>query len=571
MKFTLLATLALASSALSAPFVIYKRDDTYAPHKCVPQTSATVSASATPSATPVAYPKKVTILHTNDIHARLDQFDNKYGSDCARNATTGALTAPDRCVGGVARIKRTVDDIRANNSHTLLFDAGDQFQGTLFFTVFGGSKSAEVMNSMKYDVMTIGNHEFDRGEQYAAEFFKNLTFPVVSANTNLDQAKYLKAAGVVPYTIIKKYNLGVIGFITNTTASITNNLGIDFPDPVKPVQAVVDQLHAQGINRIICVSHNGYADDKWLASQTHGINLIVGGHSHSLLLKNLSLPGVEGAYPSRVTNLNGDDTFVVQAHRYGDYLGKIDIEWDDNDHLVSLVGDPIYLTQDLPVDKELAGKVADWTKAFNVFTSTVFGVADGDFTQTGCYNGECSLGDLVADSMLDSVKDQGVSIAITNAGGLRASIPAGKVTYSTVLTVLPFGNVLVNFDYTGAQIRHMLERAYITQTDVNSGLAPANDVMISPPQWAGIKSTHDSTRPPYQRVLTLQVKTDAGFVDLDDTKTYKMVCNDFMITGGDRIIVPGIKDFVLGNVMADVLGAYIQKLGHVAPVLEGRW
>ncbi|KAJ3053075.1 hypothetical protein HK097_005109 [Rhizophlyctis rosea] len=259
----------------------------------------TESETETETSTPSPLPKKLKILHTNDIHSHLDQFTSS-GTDC-RQSNIDTNT----CYGGIARIKRTVDDIRANTTtDTLLFDAGDQFQGTLFFNVFGGSKVAEFMNSVKYDVMAIGNHEFDNGEEYLYEFLSNLTFPVLSSNIDLGDT-YIKNV-VKPYTVIEKYGLGIIGFITNTTADIT--------------------LGALGVVLSSSTLHNGYDHDKYLAENVPGISLIVGGHSHSLLLKNTSAPGVVGPYPTAVTNPEGKKTWIVQSYRWGNYLGNVEVE-----------------------------------------------------------------------------------------------------------------------------------------------------------------------------------------------------------------------------------------------------
>lgn len=266
-------------------------------------------------------------------------------------------------------IKTVVDEFRANTSHVVLLDAGDQFQGTLFFNYYGGNVSAHAMNVLKYgtkyghhqltrllDAMTIGNHEFDRGIDTLAQFVEMLDFPVISANIKVDDTETmpLYRAGVKPYMILPQYKLGIIGFITNTTASIVTigeKIKQDILDPVTAVQKNVDELHAQGIHRIICLSHNGYKDDVYLAENVQGVQLIVGGHSHSLLLKNQSIKGVEGPYPTQTkSGLDGKPVYIVQAHRYGDYLGHLDLEWDDKDDLVNIQGDPILLDQSIPKD-----------------------------------------------------------------------------------------------------------------------------------------------------------------------------------------------------------------------------
>jgi 2',3'-cyclic-nucleotide 2'-phosphodiesterase (5'-nucleotidase family) len=281
-------------------------------------------------------PRKVTLLHTNDIHAHMEEFNNN-GLSCNADQI-----AKNKCFGGVARIKTVVDAFRANTSDLILLDAGDQFQGTLFFNFYGGNVSSQVMNILKYDAMTIGNHEFDNGVEVLSSFIKSLNFPVISSNIDINQENLtvpLRDAGVKPFIILPKYRLGVIGFITNMTASLIaggERFKNSILDPVETVQKYVDELHAQGIHRIICLSHNGYKDDVYLAQNVKGVQLIVGGHSHSYLSNNASDPRTEGPYPTRALNsLDGKPVYVVQAHRYGDYLGHLELEWDEKDNLVS--------------------------------------------------------------------------------------------------------------------------------------------------------------------------------------------------------------------------------------------
>lgn len=569
-SFLVASLLAAVVEVSSEPFVYFKRDvnsfnkrDTSANYKCVP----------------VNIPSKLRFLHTNDIHSRLDQFDNKYGSDCSANSMT-------RCVGGAARIIQTINDIRANSSNTVLFDAGDQFQGTLFYTVFKGAKSAEFMNAAQYDLMCIGNHEFDGGVPNAGAFFKKLNFAVVSSNFDAtkEAAKPLVEAGVQPYKIFEKYNMAVIGYITKTAGDITNSPGMSFSDPIVTVQKYIDELHAKGIKRIVCVSHNGYMEDKELAEKTSGINLIIGGHSHSLLLKNLTLPGVEGAYPSKVVNLANETTVVVTAHRWGDYLGNIEVEWDSQDHLLSVIGEPIFLNQAMPVDPSFAAKVANWSQEFIPYKTTILGELKNSLENVGCWKQECAIGDLVADAMLEHVSTQGVNAAFINTGGIRASFRAGNISAADILAISPFGNVISTFDYTGKELLLLIQRHImaLNVSAVENGAAGPADIflngdknMISPPQWAGIKFTYDLTAPAYQKVFDAVISdTKGSYVTIDPIVTYRLATLDFISTGGDYIIPPldRIKNkIVVGDVFADTIGEYFTKHTPVTGTTDGRW
>ena len=470
--------------------------------------------------------------------------------------------ANNKCVGGLSRIKTVIDAYRANTSNLLLLDAGDQFQGTLFFNIFGGAASAEMMNAFEYDLMTIGNHEFDRGVSYLGDFISNLTFPVVNSNIDLATAPPLAKAGVKPYAIFPKYNLGIIGFITNTTGFITKSASnVTFQNPVEPVQAAIDELHSKGIKRIICLSHNGYKDDQYLAQNTRGISIIVGGHSHSLLLKDQTVPGVVGPYPTQVTNLDGQDTWVVQAHRFGDYVGHVDLEWNSKNELVSLSGDPILLDESIGKDAVVQHRVDQLRKAFSHLTENVLAYTPGDFDMAACKKGpgfECALGNLVADALLDAEKANGVNIGMTNAGGLRSSFSAGNITAADVMTVLPFNNPAAIFSMTGKEIMVVLERVF-AQRDQETGRP-----VISPPQWSGLKVKFDSRKPLYSRVSSVSVQGQ----DLVLDKTYKIVTNDFVAGGGDGILRP--LEFTEGDEMSDIVIRYLKRLGRVEPFTEDR-
>ncbi|KAJ3022277.1 hypothetical protein HKX48_006589 [Thoreauomyces humboldtii] len=517
----------------------------------VPAHSTTSGGVSPPTHAPIK--NSMTILATNDIHAHLDAF-NSGGTDCKPKDI-----AANNCVGGVARIATIVKQKRAESDNVVLLDAGDQFQGTLFFNVFGGEASGTLMNELKYDVMTIGNHEFDRGVQYAADFFKNLTFPVVSANIDLDTAKPLRAAGVKPYTILKDYGVGVIGYITNQTAAISTGVaGVTFQNPWPVVQKYVDELHAQGIKRVICLSHNGYSDDKYLAANTRGISLIVGGHSHSLLLTNSTIAGVEGPYPTVQKNLDGQDTYIVQSHRYGDYLGHVDIAWNDANELVSLKGESIRLDNSTAQDAAIQAQVDKYRQSFAALTAQIVGNATATFDQSLCHAGECAIGDLIAESML--VAAPHADAAFTNTGGIRASLTQGAISYADVVTVLPFGNVIVEFTYTGAQIVSLLERVFAGHDQTTQ--AP----VVTNPQWAGLRVTYDPSKPEFSRVVSVEI----GGKPIVPAQKYVVATNDFCAGGGDGIMNAILPPPPAGLVMADALIAYFEAHGVQTPTLDGR-
>ena len=362
-----------------------------------------------------------------------------------------------------------------------------------------------------------------------------------------------------PYVIFREYQLGVIGFITNTTSFITEGASsVNFLNPVGVVQKYVDELHARGIRRIICLSHNGYIDDQYLAENTKGISLIVGGHSHSLLLKNLSAPGVEGLYPTEVKNLAGSTTYVLQAHRFGDYLGHVDLKWNAKDELISLKGDPILLDQSIPKDPVIQARVDNWRKAFEAASRTVLAQSLGDFSKWMCYDQECPMGNLITDAFLDNQLGQSPDLAMTNSGGIRSSFGKGNVTMADVLTVLPFTNYVAVFNATGNDLLEILERCFAGK-DRSTGR-----VVVSSPQFSGLEVVYNPKAPEYSRVKSVLIQKKP----LEKTRIYKIVTNDFVAKGGDAIM--NETAFTTGSDISQVVMDYLKKVKTIDPKLENR-
>lgn len=417
------------------------------------------------------------------------------------------------------------------------------------------------MNEIKYDLMTIGNHELDKGEEYLGQFIRNLSFPMITSNLNIDTAPFLKAAGLKPFTIFPQYRLAVIGFITNTTKDITPVKTIDVYNPVAIVQSHIDVLHAQGIKRIVCVSHNGYEHDKYLAENTRGISLIIGGHSHSLLLKNQSAPGVVGTYPSEVQNLDGKPTYVVQSHRFGDYLGNVEIQFDENDELVYLKGDPILLDQSIPKDQDLAQQVADYRKTFEADSRHVVAIVQESMDREKCKgNKECSLANLATDSILEYAKSTDCpqcQISLVNVGGLRSGLSKGPISIADVMNVFPFQNNVVKFNMTGQEIFDLLERTA-------AGESRDRKRIIHLPQFSGLKYTYDPKSPEFSRIRSASVADADGnnlYTPLVKAKMYQVVTTTFVAAGGDAVLTAPVKDTQqVGHETEDtIMDAYLAK------------
>jgi 5'-nucleotidase len=496
----------------------------------------------------------LTILHTNDTHSHLEEFDN-YGGSCDEDET---------CYGGVARRNYQINMIREGGGNVLLVDGGDAFQGTLYFNEYHGVANLHFMNHLGYQGMAVGNHEFDLGPDPLGHFASYANFPVLSAN--LDVSSEPALAGLVqPYTTV---NVGgeTIGLIGLTTEDVTiiSNIGsnVKVKDPTSSAQEAVAALQAQGVNKIVLLSHMGYGPDNALATTVAGIDVVVGGHSHTLLG---TMAGAEGPYPNAITSPAGEPVLVVQAGSWGEYLGRLDVTFDTNGVITGYGGEPILLDNSIPKDAEVEeALMTQFAPALDALKSTVVGQTsvDLDGERNHVRGQETNLGNLVCDAMLWATRSDNTQVCLTNGGGIRASVGAGDVTMGDVLSVHPFGNTLVDLDLTGAQIIEALENG-VSEVEEGSGRFS---------QVGGMRYTFNPDLPSGSRIILVEVMMGDGYQTLDPNKSYRLVTNNFLFGGGDgySVFEQGTGVYETGVVLSDAIGDYIKAFSPVSPQAEGR-
>jgi 5'-nucleotidase len=255
-------------------------------------------------------PRRLTILHTNDTHSRIDPFP----MDGSRN----------QGMGGVAGRAQLIKQIRSQEENVLLLDAGDIFQGTPYFNIYKGEPEIKAMSAMGYDAATIGNHDFDGGmETLAMQLDRHASFPMIVCN--YDFAGTPMETKYRPYKIFKKGGLkvGVLGVGVELEGLVPENLygRTKYLDPVQRANETAALLKAQNCDLIICLSHLGYKSGKMndlhLAPQTENIDLIIGGHSHTFL-----------ETPDVVKNKKGEDVLINQVGWAGLQLGRLDFNFE---------------------------------------------------------------------------------------------------------------------------------------------------------------------------------------------------------------------------------------------------
>jgi 5'-nucleotidase len=503
------------------------------------------------------------ILHINDLHSRIEAI-NRFDSTC--DAET---EAKGECFGGVARVYAKINELRdalgAEGQNLIVLGAGDQFQGSLMYTTYKGAVEAEMMMAIGFDAMAVGNHEFDDGPEGLAGFLDKVSFPVISGNTDVSASNVL--SGRIGDSVVLEVGgqkIGIVSALATDTVDISSpGPSIAFADEIESLKADVAALEAQGVTMILALTHVGLPKDIRIAEAVKGIDAVVGGHSHTYL--SASDPARHGAYPTWASQEDGTLVPIVQAYAYSKYVGHLELTFDDAGNLVYAGGDTIVLDASVTPDPAILARVAELAGPIEEIKAQVVGEAAAEIVgaREVCRAEECAMGNLVADAMLDRVKNQGVTIAIQNGGGLRASIDAGPITMGEVLTVLPFQNTLATFEATGQDIVDALENG-VSQVEEGAGRFP---------QVAGLTYVWNPAAAPGSRIVDAKVMENGAWVALDPAKTYLAVTNNYVRNGGDGfdMFEDAANAYDFGPGLEQVVADYIAGLGGTyTPYTDGR-
>ncbi len=403
------------------------------------------------------------IIHINDLHSRVEPI-NKYDSTCKAEDN-----AEGKCFGGYARVATKIAELRKklDGQNVIVMDAGDQYQGSLMYTTYKGDVEIEMMEKIGFDVMAVGNHEFDDGDEGLAKLLDGVSFPVISGNLDVSKSNLL--AGKLGNHVVLEVGgekVAVISALaTDTVETSSPSEAVMFEDEITALQADVDALTAEGVTKIIALTHVGVKKDMEIAGAVSGLDAVVGGHSHTKFSNT-----EEGAmaYPTMV-----GDVPVVQAYAYSKYVGLLTLVFDDTGKVISASGDTILLDGSVAEDPAIVARVAELAGPIEEMKTRVVASTDEaiDGERGSCRAMECAMGNIITEAMLDRVRDQGIEIAIQNGGGIRASIGAGEVTMGDVLTVLPFQNTLSTFQVDGATVVAALENG-VSQYEEGAGRFP---------------------------------------------------------------------------------------------------
>ena len=447
----------------------------------------------------------VKIVHTNDIHARVEEDDYNQ-------------------VIGMDRLSGIAQAFTEGADGSLMLDSGDTFHGQPIATLVKGESVAKLMKACGYDAMTTGNHDWSYGKERLKELGGIANVKILSGNIkNADGTSFFDTDEVVKEITKngKTLKIGVFGVsdpeMKNKTTP-SNVEGLDFQDAVDYAKREAATLKAEGCDVVIALSHT--LDPKNVAAQVDGVDLWLCGHEHIELSESVTTP-------------DGSKTYVSESGHYLNSVGLIDLNCTmDEDGSVHVDYEKTSVdyeeAQNYPKDASVTA-VLDTIKAENeTALNRVIGTSpvelDGVWEHIRI--GQTNLGNVITDAYLLAT---GADIAFENAGGIRASIAAGTVTYGDVINVSPYGNYVVTKKLTGAQIKEMLESSLTIQkncivaNDSGEWDAWPND-SGSYLQVGGIIVRFDPAQPAGARVLSVQKDGQ----ELDDTKEYTVAVNNYL-------------------------------------------
>lgn len=499
------------------------------------------------------------ILHVNDVNS------NYSGVDSRGNPV---YMSSQSVFGGAVRLARAVAAFRTPN--TLLLNAGDEFQGTLYFRKFGAAPTVAVGNLLRYDVMTLGNHEFDGGIDMTRQLMSSLDFPIVSANV----------PNVKPWVTLERggRTIGVFGLLTTELSSLSL-INLKTEDTISAARRAVSELKARGVDIVIALTHIGFSEDKALAAAVDDIDVIVGGHSQSLL-SNTHANAV-APYPTVVNSPSGAPVLIVQTDSFCYRLGRLDVTFDDAGRVASWDGDTIELDDatmaGLPqvadgTDKRIAdaidgfgAQIVSWQREkVGVISADVSGAHLEDARTRASRFGETRSGNIITDAILDAARrvDGEVSIALANGGGIRFPLPNGEVTVADVITTLGFGNMLRVIEVPGKVLKAALEHSVSRYEDGKGRFMQA----------AGLRCEYDVSKPVGSRLISVKIwdrKRDTT-EPIYDESLYKVAMNNFIASGGDDFSM--FNSYAPRDIVIDAVAVenYIRQNSPLMPKLEGR-
>ncbi len=475
-------------------------------------------------------PVYLTILHTNDTHSHLQPFS--YPDVAVGGPELQGLTI-HRNIGGIARratlVKRIRAELAARGVETWLVDAGDYSDGTPFSIEYHGEADVAAMNAAGYDFGILGNHEFNNTLTELRKLISLTRYQLVCANARVTATGEL----LLPSSVVKKVGelrIGIFGILTHEAGTYrAGKEGVAVANEIETSRRMVAELR-RSADAVVVISHAGKEIDEQIASQVPGIDVIVGGHSHS------RFPNGEFVWRSedlKVNDVNG--TVIVQDHQWGGELGRLDLQFLKDDsgawHVERYRSRLLPVTPDIPEDPAVAAVVGQFWKPIEGRYAEVIGHAAGEFSQRGDDMAEYNLVD-------DAVREStGAEFVMENLGGVRAPLLRGNITRGDLVTLDPFANTVVTFKATGKDILRILKRYA--------------------PSVSGIR---------YRLQDGELVDATIGGKPIEENRTYSGASNSYFA----GFALKGLPIVDTGKVRLDVVTQYIRGKGTVKPAYDNR-
>ena len=591
-------------------------------------TGATGATGATgpqgPQGDPASTAKAIdlTILHMNDHHSHLEEDDFDFDlsglsltTKADNNGNPIDIAEVEVTYGGFPMMVSLFDTLESQNNNVLKLHSGDAITGTLFYTLFNGVADAAMMNQICFDAFALGNHEFDGGDDGLSYFLDALNSsacetPALAANVAPHAGSAIAEGYIQPYTTFEfeGEKVGVIGIdiASKTKNSSFPDDGTQFLDETTTAQQYIDELGGMGVNKIILMTHYQYGNDLALAAALSGVDVIVGGDSHTLLGDNtfseVGIGSPAGEYPTVVTNADSETVCVVQAWEYAHIMGKLDVSFDENGVVTSCGGNPyvpisdnyVYeskfdasgndtasdslsgndqflVTQALTAHPELVVTRPDsvtvdllstYSSQADVLKQQVIGTVAENLcleripnqgrtticTVEDTYQQGSDISNLVAKAFMTVTPT--ADIGIQNGGGVRVDVAAGDFTLGDAYTLLPFSNTLVTLEMTGQQIKDVLEEA------LDYALSPQGSTGAYP-YASGLRFDVDASQSAGNRFSNLEVNSRVAgdWAPIDLSATYTIVTNNFIAGGRDGYLTFAT---ITGDAYVDTFTEYAQ-------------
>uniref|UniRef100_A0A6B0VDU4 5'-nucleotidase n=1 Tax=Ixodes ricinus TaxID=34613 RepID=A0A6B0VDU4_IXORI len=494
------------------------------------------------------------------------------------------------CYGGVARILTKVREIKEKENYTFFFNAGDFYQGTVWYTVLKYNIVSVAMENMMYDAVCLGNHEFDDGPEGLAPFLKRMKRANVTVlGTNLETKDEPALNGIeVLKSIVYEINgvkMGVMGVVTTETLTIAKPGKIGILDEIESITKEIENLKNRSVKIFALISHVGYQKDKEIAEKVEDLHFIVGGHTNTFLYHGNGTKGpggetIEGDYPT-VVERKGKKALVTQDYWFGKYLGYLKLKFSSKGELKGWEGNPILLNQSIEEDQCMLQILEPFKEEVRKAGEEYIGISKVELEADNktCRLKECNMVNLIADSFLAYYADRNstipqawsnVNAAVVNAGITRTSIQQGIIRRRDIMAAMPFESSLVVLTMTGDQLRKMFDHGISKFTWYGD---PEGSFL----QVSGMRVTYNFSFPEQCRTDTLQILCANCSVPKYETVqpngTYKIVTTSFIANGGDGFTFDDeVKKSLQteGRMDVEVFTDYIRKMSPIKTPEEGR-